>query len=361
MRITDNFMANENSEEIRYSIASLLESISTSIYNATSTCRSSEVHSFSVYFDTFISLIIPLFSDKFDLILIKVCNVVSILSSIKALSEQFKKTSVVILNLVAVLLNKKHAKVKIAALECMKKLMYHGGAEFIRELTGFREANVIPIKAFYEGDNRVNYFGKMTTDENIQVRSAFYSMISTWWKDLPERFDYETLLMPYLLSGLSDSCLAIQDDVLLALDCIGQQYEADHAARLREELLYAARAEAILPQFDPKLPPVLFKPFNARPRVGTRLVVCPIFPRLLPALVQELNDWRNNLKLLSLNLLRSMLIFVEEKATQHINILLPTLAKIMQKCFDAQVGLISNDSLLNDPFHSKVDLFPSVN
>jgi hypothetical protein len=74
--------------------------------------------------------------------------------------------------------------------------MYARGAEMIRELTGFREANVVPIKAFFHtqggggGDQRINYFGKLTTDESPLVRAAFYGMLAAWWIDLPERLDY---------------------------------------------------------------------------------------------------------------------------------------------------------------------------
>jgi hypothetical protein len=36
---------------------------------------------------------------------------------------------------------------------------------------------------------------------NEQVRVAFYTAVSSWMLTLKERFDYETLLMPYVLSG----------------------------------------------------------------------------------------------------------------------------------------------------------------
>jgi hypothetical protein len=43
------------------------------------------------------------------------------------------------------------AKVRIAAIGCVQRVVYARGAEVIRDLTGFREANVVPIKAFYDG------------------------------------------------------------------------------------------------------------------------------------------------------------------------------------------------------------------
>jgi hypothetical protein len=96
-------------------------------------------------------------------------------------------------------------------------------------------------------------------------------MLAAWWVDLPERYDYETLLFPYLLSGLWDHAVDVQQQVLDALDHIGAEHEKDHFSRLREELLYASRAEAKLPQFSRHLPSVLPMPFVGARRVSIAL------------------------------------------------------------------------------------------
>ena len=358
MRLNKDGKYKEPSEDLRHLFALILHGIVRCISKFA--IEDNATHPFSIYLDNFAALLAPLFLDHFDSVLLLASTILQDLSLIKSLQEPLKLHSKNLLAYVSGLLLHKHAKIRVGGLQCMQKCMYLGAAEYIRELTGFREANVVPIKAFYEGDMRTNYFGKMTTDENLSVRSAFYSMIAGWWKDLPERFDYETLLMPYLLSGLSDPNESIQKEVLQALNAIGNQYHEDHAGRLREELLYAARAETKLPQFQADLPSVLFPPFATRPQLGTRNVISGIFPRLLPAILHELKDWHNKLKQLSLCLLRCLLLFSEDKIAPHVITILPALVKMMQKVIDSKLGLQSMDAIQNDPFYPKVDLINPV-
>jgi hypothetical protein len=67
------------------------------------------------------------------------------------LLEPLKGFSLHVLAVVIPSLVHRHSRVRIAALQALCTLMYARGAEMIRELTGFREANVVPIKAFYGG------------------------------------------------------------------------------------------------------------------------------------------------------------------------------------------------------------------
>jgi hypothetical protein len=190
------------------------------------------------------------------------CLAIRQLSIASELLEPLKGCSLHLLAALIPCLVSRHSRLRVLTIEAIQPLMYARGAEMIRQLTGFREANVIPIAAFYHGDQRINYFGKLTTDDSPLVRAAFYRMLAAWWTDLPERYDYETLLFPYLLAGLWDWSHEVQQQVLDALDRIGAEHEKDNFSRLREELLYASRAEAKLPQFSRQLPNVLPAPFT---------------------------------------------------------------------------------------------------
>jgi hypothetical protein len=120
------------------------------------------------------------------------CAALRRLASAAPLLEPLKGFSLPLLAALIPSLVARHSRVRVAAVDALRPLMYARGAEMIRELTGFREANVVPIKAFYAqgGDQRINYFGKLTTDESPLVRAAFYGMLAAWWIDLPERLDY---------------------------------------------------------------------------------------------------------------------------------------------------------------------------
>ena len=45
--------------------------------------------------------------------------------------------------------------------------------EMILEMIAFRDPNMIPIKAFYGDDLKVNYAGKLATDSHPMVRETF--------------------------------------------------------------------------------------------------------------------------------------------------------------------------------------------
>jgi hypothetical protein len=42
----------------------------------------------------------------------------------------------------------------------------------ILEMVGWRDPNMVPIRAFYGDDLKVNYCGKLATDHHPQVRTS---------------------------------------------------------------------------------------------------------------------------------------------------------------------------------------------
>lgn len=103
----------------------------------------------------------------------------------------------------------KKSKVRIAALEALSSVLTCGvwkNNAFVFEiLTGFRDPNSVPIKAFYEPYNLINYLATLITDPKPQVREMFIRSVGDWLTLLPDRWDHHARLVPYLLSGLFDS------------------------------------------------------------------------------------------------------------------------------------------------------------
>jgi|TARA_B110000091_G_C13765574_1_gene454223 hypothetical protein len=70
------------------------------------------------------------------------------------------------------------SKIRVAGLETINALVQcpdvakcrGAGTEAIVDLIGHRDANVIPIGAFYHGEARLNHFAKLITDTNIAVK-----------------------------------------------------------------------------------------------------------------------------------------------------------------------------------------------
>lgn len=47
-----------------------------------------------------------------------------------------------------------------------------GAHEMVLEMVAWRDPNLVPIKAFYGDDLKVNFCGKLATDPHVQVRST---------------------------------------------------------------------------------------------------------------------------------------------------------------------------------------------
>lgn len=90
----------------------------------------------------------------------------------------------------------RRSRVRVAAIEALTPLLVAGGHECILDLSAFRSPNVIPIKAFYGDDLKVNYFGKLATDTVPGVRAAFLDMIGTLMLTMDERNEHEARRRP---------------------------------------------------------------------------------------------------------------------------------------------------------------------
>lgn len=102
------------------------------------------------------------------------------------------------------LVNKK-SKVKIAALDSLTQIMHCGcwkyTADVVEMLIGFRDPNSVPIKDFFEPSTKFNYLGLLVRDSKSTVRSAFIRTIGDWLLTLPDHYDHEPRLVPYMVSG----------------------------------------------------------------------------------------------------------------------------------------------------------------
>lgn len=97
------------------------------------------------------------------------------------------------------------APVRAAAALAVGVLVMDGAHEMILEICAFIDPNYVPIRAFYDGEVKVNYLGKLATDASPLVRAALLDRcIGPWMTAMVERKDHESRLMPYLMSALHD-------------------------------------------------------------------------------------------------------------------------------------------------------------
>jgi hypothetical protein len=229
----------------------------------------------------------------------------------------------------------KKASVKIEAIRALALLVPCGAGEIIRDLAAFREHNVIDIKAAFapELGRRINYMGLLVADSNVRVREAFATMMHDWILSMHERADFETLIWPYVLSGLSDAAPSIRAIALDGLVQAGAAYESDELQyRVKDVDLFRAHraAEEQARAHLHAEPILLFEPFTERPPWGARQIGRTQLDRLQHAIVTEVSDWKQGVASQSWTLLRVFLQLVEEHATKHASEVIAALVGVLE-------------------------------
>ncbi|EGZ24649.1 hypothetical protein PHYSODRAFT_484633 [Phytophthora sojae] len=314
----------EPSEEIRLLLLGLVDAV---LQNAFERRASSILHAY--IFDILLVLISGV-HDDFHEINIASCRILASISN--HMVSVTKHFSVAAVRTLMPLLLHRLARVRIAVVESIRALVTcpnvekckGSGTEAIVDLIGHRDENVIPVASFYTTEVRLNYFARLDQDRNPMVRRAFFAMISDWMVNLPDRYDHESRLLPYLLSAVSDEDTAISQDALKTLEVLGERYEREHGEEVIEIKQYGVDGKNPTYNYRAKLP----APFVAgRPSLGTRLFVRGRARRFLNPILRELANWQDATRAHAVRLLKCVLVYCEETITVDVHLLVNTLLR----------------------------------
>lgn len=318
----------EPSEEIRLLFLDLLAAL---LENAFARNASSILHAY--IFDVLVVLVSGV-HDAFHDVNARACAILRAISN--NMVSVMKHFSVAAVRAVKDLLLHRLARVRIAAIDTIRALVScpnrdkckGSGTEAIVDLIGHRDDNVIPIAAFYTAEVRLNYFAKLNQDANPLVRKAFFDMVGDWITNLPDRYDHESRLMPYLLSAVSDENDGISRDALATLAVLGTRYEQEHGEEVLEMKQYGVDGRNPSYNYRKALP----APFGAsRPSLGTRLYVRGRARRFLNPILRELGNWQTKTRSHAVRLLKSIIVYCEETITVDAHLLLQTLLRVWRE------------------------------
>lgn len=318
----------EPSEEIRLLFLDLLSAL---LENAFKRNASSILHAYM--FDVLVILVSGL-HDPFHEVNIKSCAILRSISN--NMVSVMKHFSVAVVRAAKDLLLHRLARVRIAAIDTIRALVTcpnrdkckGSGTEAIVDLIGHRDENVIPISAFYTSEIRLNYFAKLDQDANPLVRQAFFDMVSDWITNLPDRYDHESRLMPYLLSAVSDENDNISKSAMQTLAFLGTRYEQEHGEDVLEMKQYGVDGKNPAYNYRKQLP----TPFlDQRPSLGTRLYVRGRARRFLNPILRELDNWQSKTRGHAVRLLKSIVVYCEETITVDVHLLIQTLLRVWRE------------------------------
>lgn len=97
---------------------------------------------------------------------------------------------------------------RIAGLKGLYSVMFCGvwkySVNIMEHIVGFKDPNIIPLKAFFEHTTNLNYFAMLVADRSTVVRDQFFKTLGNMSMKLPDKKDHESRMFPYLISGLYD-------------------------------------------------------------------------------------------------------------------------------------------------------------
>lgn len=184
----------------------------------------------------------------------------------------------------------------------------------------------MPIAAFYKRECgvAVNTLAELVTDRVMTVRLACCEMLSFLINCLPDRYEHQQRLLPYLLIFYNDDHIDIQRCAMKAIDSCGEQYEAEHSNDVIERRQYGVDGDKRCNHKD-ELPP----PFSKRPRLGSRLFVRANTKRFFDALLSELTSWQSRTSIQSAKLLSILMVYCEEHLTMDCSKTIPSITKAL--------------------------------
>ena len=269
-----------------------------------------------LYINDILSIIFEICQhDKCNDILCGTYNSITQLYSIESLKAQLYPISKRLCSHIIPSLSGSQSRVKVSAIQCIDQLVCNGASESIHQLTGFIPHNIVDLNILYSNTDhtRINYFALLINDGNTTTRTAFYNMLHRWvYGSLHERYDYDTLIMSYYLSGLYDNIISVQQLCYTNFIALGTQYELNYYDELKDQLHYI---ESII---DIHTIP-LIHPFTVRPGLGCRLIGRKYCDRLIYCICSEITQTLNQqVQYNSIQLLRILQCCTEEYITKYI-------------------------------------------
>nr|CAH8861988.1 unnamed protein product [Trichobilharzia regenti] len=182
-------------------------------------------------------------------------------------------------------LTHQHSKVRLETVLALEKVLLHSQGKLV--------------------DNVIPPLTQRLFDSSLAVRQAVIKLIGSWLLDLPDRYSYQTRLLPLLLSGLIDESDDIRSVTVDLWHRIGLKFEKENEEQLKDKL-----------DFDKGAP--FSYPYGCkRPILGCRDLVYRSASRLFPGLCKDLSDWQEATRLKAASLMPILILHLEESATQH--------------------------------------------
>ena len=330
----------ENIEEIRILYLKLLETI---------ICHENAVKDdFRLFVQDVVNITRTLCMDPAPNVVLVACNFCKTLAVTFGQELLFYFNSILSRGILYAL-SHKQAKLRLAALDALDKLMYCSpnkkNVEIMEQLIGFRDPNIVPIKDFYEPSTKFNYLAFLSSDANQGVLLKFYEVIFDWLLNTEDRIDHESRLIPYVLTGLFNKNEVVANFVLEKFKEMGELHEKTNAKDYREQKEYGVDAPWIKYVENMNLPYPF--PIKERPSLGCRKIVLSYIRRYIKNLTREFEGIDNDIKYKVSNLLLYSIVYSEEGIVEYLDGILLLFMKDFLKTSNTDIDNLERNIFVN--------------
>ena len=335
----------ENIEEIRILYLKLLETI---------ICHENSVKDdFRLFVQDIVNITRTLCMDPAPNVVIIACNFCKILAINFGKDLLFYFNSILSRGILYAL-SHKQAKLRLAALDALDKLMYCSpykkNVEIMEQLIGFRDPNIVPIKDFYEPSTKFNYLAFLSSDTNQGVLLKYYEVIFDWLLNTEDKVDHESRLIPYVLTGLFNKNEIIANFVLEKFNEMGELHEKMNAKDYREQKEYGVDAPWIkyIKKDNNNNYNILYPfPIKKRPSLGCRKIVLSYIRRYIKNLTREFDGIDNDIKYKVANLLLYSIVYSEEGIVEYLDGILLLFMKDFLKYSNNNIDNLERNIFVN--------------
>ncbi|KAI3379641.1 hypothetical protein SNEBB_011263 [Seison nebaliae] len=167
-------------------------------------------------------------------------------------------------------------------------------------------------------------------DYNIQVRQSLLELAFDWLQHLRDRYSFHPRLLSLFLTFFSDENEIIREKTREMWNLIGIQFAKENEDDLKDQLDYGRTPPLHYPFYEEEKS-IANHYLKDRPNFGCRELLYRHTYKIIPALLNDIDDWNELNRYKALNLLGVIVIHNEHHMTQHSSMLINRLMKSYRK------------------------------
>lgn len=260
------------------------------------------------YLNDFVNIFVKMVVDPHPKVKKESCETVAELA--KAIPKHFHMQSESLIQPLIQTLKHQQYRIRVAGINSIGDVVRYGNNKSVNDAVG-------PL-------------AERLFDQNPAVRLAVARVVGMWLLELPDRYSFFYKIIPLMLTSLSDEIKEQREEAAQVWEKVGSQYMLENETDLKDKMDFLKEK---LDHYPP----------NVRcPNLGCRTLVQRELSKYLSAIVNELKDWLDDVRVKSAQLLCITVQHVEHHITQHLEKILPAMRK---SCSDSDKRVRDNIEL----------------